>query len=259
VLPTAGTITHQDNRSAPAASGASKSIIEPSSIETTPPTVRIPWLTTLISAISKTTPKRIRSNPAQLMGRLWKAKNARMMLIPPITPGRIAPGVESSKKRPSIPAIMRMYATFGSEMRARKRSRKLMSIFLMGAPFVSSVTLPFVVLTVRPSSLTSRSGTLSATRSTTLSLTASRSVADTDDRTAFSAQSTFRPRSVAMLRTNAAASFSTFFSISLSVVPPPTVTGWAAPMLVAGAIAATCAAIVMNTPAEAARAPVGAT
>ena len=36
-------------------------------------------------------------------------------------------------------------------------------------------------------------------------------------------------------------------------------TGWAAPMLVAGAIAATCAAMVMNTPAEAARAPVGAT
>jgi hypothetical protein len=30
-------------------------------------------------------------------------------------------------------------------------------------------------------------------------------------------------------------------------------------MLVAGAIAATCAAIVMKTPAEAARAPVGAT
>ena len=30
-------------------------------------------------------------------------------------------------------------------------------------------------------------------------------------------------------------------------------------MLVAGAIAATCAAMVMNTPADAARAPVGAT
>ena len=36
-------------------------------------------------------------------------------------------------------------------------------------------------------------------------------------------------------------------------------TGCAAPMFVAGAMAATCAAIVMKTPAEAARAPVGAT
>jgi len=41
--------------------------------------------------------------------------------------------------------------------------------------------------------------------------------------------------------------------------PPLESTGWAAPMLVAGAIAATCPAIVMNVPAEAARAPAGAT
>ena len=56
----------------------------------------------------------------------------------------------------------------------------------------------------------------------------------------------------------AAASFSTFFSIVLSA-PPPRATGDAAPIFVAGAIAATCAAIVMKTPADAARAPVGAT
>ena len=98
----------------------------------------------------------------------------------------------------------------------------------------------------------------SATRSTILSFTASRSVADTDDRTAFSAHSALRPRSVAMVRAKAAASFSIFLTISLSGVPPPTVTGCAAPMFVAGAIAATCAAMVMNTPADAARAPVGA-
>jgi hypothetical protein len=56
----------------------------------------------------------------------------------------------------------------------------------------------------------------------------------------------------------AAASFSAFFSIVLS--PPPLAkTGVAAPMLVAGAIAATWAATVMKTPADAARAPVGAT
>ena len=89
--------------------------------------------------------------------------------------------------------------------------------------------------------------------------TASRSVADTDWRTAFSAHSTLRPRVAAIVRANAAASFSTLLFISLSKEPPSAATGWAAPMLVAGAIAAMGAAIVMKTPAEAARAPVGAT
>ena len=41
--------------------------------------------------------------------------------------------------------------------------------------------------------------------------------------------------------------------------PPELSTGWAAPMFVAGAIAATVPAIVMNVPADAARAPEGAT
>ena len=146
----------------------------------------------------------------------------------------------------------------GSEIRARNRSRKRTSMTLTGASLVASVTWPRVVLTVRPSILARRSGTLSATRSTILSLTASRSVAETDERTAFSAHSALRPRSVAMVRAKAAASFSTFLIISLSP-PPPTATGCAAPMFVAGAITATCAAIVMKTPAEAARAPPGAT
>ena len=79
-----------------------------------------------------------------------------------------------------------------------------------------------------------------------------------NSRTAFSAQSALRPRSVAIERANAAASFATFFRLSLSA-PPESATGCAAPMLVAGASAATCAAMVMKTPADAARAPVGAT
>ena len=41
--------------------------------------------------------------------------------------------------------------------------------------------------------------------------------------------------------------------------PPPMPTGCAAPMLEPGAIAATCAASVMNVPAEPAHAPCGAT
>ena len=91
------------------------------------------------------------------------------------------------------------------------------------------------------------------------SLSASCSVADTLARTAFSAHSWFRPRSRATLRMKAAASFSTFRDMSLSMLPPPAATGCAAPMLVAGAMAATWAAIVMKAPADAARAPVGAT
>ena len=43
----------------------------------------------------------------------------------------------------------------------------------------------------------------------------------------------------------------------LSVLPMPMETGWAAPMLVPGAMAATFAAMVTKTPAEAARAPSG--
>src|SRR3972149_881194 len=139
---------------------------------------------------------------------------------------------------------------FGSLMIIRNRSRKPISTFLMGASAVRSVTGPLTVFTVLPSILTRRSATFSAMRSTTLSFTASRSVADTDARTAFSAHSAFRPRSVAMVRAKAAASFSIFFALSLSICPPPTATGCAAPMFVAGAMAATCAAMVMKTPAE---------
>jgi hypothetical protein len=84
-------------------------------------------------------------------------------------------------------------------------------------------------------------------------------MADTLERTAFSAQSWFRPRSRATVRMKAAASFSTFLDMSLSMVPPPAGTGCAAPMLVAGAMAATWAAMVMKTPADPARAPVGDT
>ena len=91
------------------------------------------------------------------------------------------------------------------------------------------------------------------------SFSASRSVTDTDWRTAFSAHSALRPRSSAIERMKAAASFSIFFIDSLSAWPPPTATGWAAPMLVAGAMAATWAASVMNAPADAARPPVGET
>ena len=75
-----------------------------------------------------------------------------------------------------------------------------------------------------------------------------------------SATSAFLPRSIANERILAMRSFTTFLSISLSsIFLPPPVTGWDAPMFVSGAIAATCAACTMNAPADAARAPDGAT
>ena len=78
------------------------------------------------------------------MGRLWKAKKARIRLIPPITPGRIAPGLDSSKKMPSIPTIIRMYAMLGSVMRARKRSRKRISALTLERRVLGGeVTGPF--------------------------------------------------------------------------------------------------------------------
>ena len=81
------------------------SITDPSRIAMMPPIVRTPWLTTLISAIRSTMPKMMRRSPAQLMGRVWKAKNARIRQMPPMIPGRMTPGFASSKKRPSIPSI----------------------------------------------------------------------------------------------------------------------------------------------------------
>jgi hypothetical protein len=56
----------------------------------------------------------------------------------------------------------------------------------------------------------------------------------------------------------AAVSFMAFRSMVLSIFPSSW-TGDAAPMCVVGAIAAIFAAIVMNTPADAARPPLGAT
>ena len=68
-----------------------------------------------------------------------------------------------------------------------------------------------------------------------------------------------RPRPWAMLRIKAAASWVALDARVSGRSCPPPATGEAAPMLVAGAMAATCAAAVMKVPAEAARAPDGAT
>ena len=78
-------------------------------------------------------------------------------------------------------------------------------------------------------------------------------------RTICSASAGLRPWLEASARTNAAASFSTLRPSAPPMSLPFELIGVAAPMLVCGAIAATSAASVMNTPAEPARAPFGET
>ena len=88
---------------------------------------------------------------------------------------------------------------------------------------------------------------------------ASRSVNDRLLMTASSASEMFRCRACASDRANAATSDATLSPMVLSMASPLADTGWAAPMCVAGAMAATSAAMVIRNPAEAARAPLGAT
>jgi hypothetical protein len=82
---------------------------------------------------------------------------------------------------------------------------------------------------------------------------------DTLSRTAFSAHWTFRPRCCAIDSESDAAKFSIFFPAAPFGASPLLSTGCAAPMFVPGAIAATWPASAMNTPADPAPAPLGAT
>ena len=78
-------------------------------------------------------------------------------------------------------------------------------------------------------------------------------------RTAASAHAAFRPWLFASPRSDAAASFTTFRRRSLPMFEPLPLIGVDEPMFVSGAIASTSAAWEIQTPAEAARAPSGAT
>ncbi len=98
-----------------------------------------------------------------------------------------------------------------------------------------------------------------AIRSMTLSRSASVSVMEMLLRTASSAQRTFRCRFSLIVLMKAAASLVAFSFMIESFSAPCMPTGCAAPMFVPGAMAAMCAARVMNAPAEADWAPGGAT
>ncbi len=177
----------------------------------------------------------------------------------PTMPGRIKPGFWSSKMSASDPRLKSSTEICGSTMRCRNASNRFRGSSSIPAFFVASVTdWPFT-WTVRPSICASRSGRSRATRSTTFSVSASSSRMLTLFRTASSAHCAFRPRAFAIFVIWAAASFSALSRRSPWMSPPELSTGWAAPMFVAGAIAATAPAMVMNVPADAARAPDGAT
>ena len=174
-------------------------------------------------------------------------------------PGRISPGFCISKMSASDPRLNRSTAICGSTIVCRNDSNRFIASSSIAAAFVASVTdWPFT-WTVRPSICASKSGTSRAIRSTTLSLRASSSRMLTLLRTASSAHCSLRPRAFAIFVICATASFSDLSRRSPAMSPPELSTGCAAPMFVAGAIAAIVPAIVMNVPAEAARAPDGAT
>ena len=130
------------------------------------------------------------------------------------------------------------------------------------APAVCTTTVdPSKRVTVRPSSLFSRSVRSVATRSISGgdAFSASASVKARLSFTASSHSVTLRPRLLARFRAYAARSSADFLAIVSSIFSPVPLTGCAAPMLVPGAIAATSAAMVMMKPADAACTPAGDT
>ncbi len=110
-----------------------------------------------------------------------------------------------------------------------------------------------------PSIARSSSGRLGATRSARCAATASSALNERLVMTACSATFTSRPLRAASERMAAAASCSTFWPMVPVSESPFGPTGWAAPVRVPGAIAATSAASSRKKPAEAACAPLGAT
>ncbi len=142
---------------------------------------------------------------------------------------------------------------------------------LLVASAVARTTGPSFVSTVLPSICFRRSSRSEAIRSITFASSASSAESEALSRMAFSTHTALRLRVLAMLllwdtrSLTILAEMTSCFSLPFSFLSPflPGIdinwTGWAEPMLVLGAIAATCAAMVMKRPADAARAPRGLT
>ena len=80
--------------------------------------------------------------------------------MPPATPGRIAPGLQSSIVSPSVPSVSNRYAICGCAIALRTRSANVMSIRRTSAlASFSVVEAPLKRRTVLPSSFVIRSVT----------------------------------------------------------------------------------------------------
>ena len=180
-----------------------------------------------------------------------------MRKIAPTVPGKMRPGFQSSTMIPSVPSDMKRTIRFGSISRSRIFCQPDMSTFVISAPAVLR-TIPFGTV-LRPSISSSRAGSVGAMTSITFRLSASVAPRFAPRRTAASAHATLRPCVRASSLSEAAASLTTLLRRSSWMSSPPTLTGVEEPMFVFGAIARMSPAWPIQTPAEAARAPGGAT
>ena len=154
------------------------------------------------------------------------------------------------------PSQKKMNAREGSSSVCRKPTNPPIERSTTGAPAVASVTsVPSASVTVSPSISASRASVVGAIRSITSSASACSALMLTASVTNDSATSALRPCSSAIARIEAAASFTAFSD----PIAPSRPTGVAAPTFVLGAMAATSHESSTNEPAEAARAPDGAT
>jgi hypothetical protein len=148
---------------------------------------------------------------------------------------------------------------FGSDNVIKMWSRHDFSISIMSTSRSLSFFVPAAVVTSIPSAESSKDFTETATKSIAPSASASVSVDEMLDSTVCSAQEMLRLRFSAIVRMKALVSLTILEVIVDESLEPSIPTGCAAPIFVPGAIAATCAARVINTPAEPALEPPGAT
>ena len=234
-----------------------KSVIIPIDIATRPDRVSAPWLCTCRSITSSAAPSRTSARPAHESGSTEKPKSAVTMQMAPKAPGITTPGWKSSNPSPARPARKSSETMFGSIRVERNLVRK---------PWCSSTIVAFAVCSVkwrgvvtRPSIVSRSAGSDGEMTSITFIRSASSAVRLDALRTAASAHAAFRPCDFARPRSDAAASLTTLRRRSLPMFEPLPLIGVEDPMFVWGAIARRSAAWEIQTPAEAARAPAGAT
>ncbi len=174
----------------------------------------------------------------------------------PMTPAIPKWGRKNSRIISPSPSQKNRNAMFGSNSECRNPTNGPSSSLVIVASDVRRVSVrPSAIVTVRPSMSASSASTLGAIRSITPSSSASSAEELIASRTARSAHSAFLPCSSARARAYATLSSTAF----CEAIAPDSPTGVAAPTLVPGAIAATGHESKMYIPAEAARAPEGAT